>query len=83
MAVPIDDLTKRRLANQRTRHLANAEREAETILRLIRDLRPDETPGVALGQAERLAAASVSLLRYISALTTLEDVRGLLGDEQP
>lgn len=76
----MDDLTKRRLDNQRKRHLANADAEIERIIHLVADIRPDQEPGIALGQAEKLAAASASLLRYISALATLEDVHGLLGD---
>jgi hypothetical protein len=78
----MDDLSRRRLDNQRTRHLANANAEVERIIHLVADIRPGQEPGMALGQAEKLAAASVSLLRYISALATLEDVRGLLGAEE-
>ena len=77
----MNDIERRRLENLIARHRANAERELEIILSLARSLNLDgvRDPGTAMGQAERLAAASVSLLRYLGQLDGINDASNVMG----
>lgn len=77
----MDDLTRHRVSRLVQRHKANAELEIQNIRYLLDGMSLGYEPGVTLGHAERLAASAASLLRYVSTLSGIDDLSGLLGDD--
>lgn len=79
----MNDIERRRLDNLVKRHRASAERDIETITALARGLNLALEPGVTLGQAERLAATALTLVRHLASLDGVQDASGVLGALEP
>jgi hypothetical protein len=74
--------TRRRMEAQAERARANAAYEADQCASLARGLSAvaGVDAGVPLAQAEKLAAASTALVRYLSALEAYQTALALLED---
>jgi hypothetical protein len=77
-----ENLIKSRLNTRIWNARKYAQNEADDISGLVKSLNFAAEPITTLGQAERLAKASIDLVRHLSTITALNEAYQLLGGNE-